>query len=91
MMDVYHGANSFFILDDNANTVAEMTYSHSTEDIIMINKTDISEELAGQNAGVLLLDKLVEWARKENIKVLPVCGFSKKQMENNEKYADVIY
>ena len=91
MFEVYHGANSFFILDEEGNTIAEMSYSHSTDEIIMINKTDVAEELAGKGVGLLLLDKLVDWARQEKIQVMPLCPYAKKQMENKEKYSDVLY
>ncbi|HAQ40949.1 MAG TPA: hypothetical protein DCM73_09040 [Clostridiales bacterium] len=51
----------------------------------------VSEELNGQGVGKLLLKELIDWARKENKKIIPLCPYSKAQMEKNEEYRDMIY
>ncbi|MCQ1530442.1 GNAT family N-acetyltransferase [Lutispora saccharofermentans] len=58
---------------------------------MIIDHTYVSDELAGQGVGKLLLKELVDWIRKENKKIIPLCPYAKAQMEKNKEYHDTIY
>ncbi len=91
MLEVKKGTRSFYVGDSEENSLAEMTFVLSGESLIIIEHTNVSEELKGQGAGKILLKELVDWARKEDKKIMPLCPYAKAQMEKNEEYHDIIH
>lgn len=90
-MDVKHGSKSFYIGESEDAPLAEMGYVNSGEKLIIIDHTTVPDSLSGQGVGKKLLKELVDWARAENLKIMPLCPFAKVQMEKNEEYQDMIY
>jgi len=91
MIEIKKGTKSFYVGDSEENQLAEMDFVPSGENLIIIDHTQVSEELNGQGVGKLLLKELVDWARKENKKIIPLCPYAKAQMEKNKEYHDMIY
>ena len=84
MIEVKKGTKSFYVGDVEEKPLAEMTFVPSDDNTIIIDHTYVSNELRGQGVAKLLLEELLEWAKKENIKVVPVCSYAKAQMEKNK-------
>ncbi|MBA3985230.1 MAG: N-acetyltransferase [Flavobacteriales bacterium] len=82
-------ANGIFYLEDDHKIVAEMAYVYSSSSEITINHTEVKPALKGQGIGVLLLDATVAFARKNNLKIAPLCPFVEVQFERDDKYNDV--
>jgi predicted GNAT family acetyltransferase len=80
---------SFYMENDNQR-VAEMTFSKAGSDVIIIDHTEVSEALRGKNAGKQLVAAAVDYARKNNIKILPLCPFAKSVFDRVKEYADVL-
>ena len=78
-----------FIESDNMR-LAEMTYSIASPNLIIIDHTEVDESLKGQGIGRKLLLKIVERARKENIKIIPLCPFAKSVFDKEESLQDVL-
>lgn len=91
MLEIKKGPSKFYIGDSEENPLAEMTYVISGEDIIIIDHTLVSDQLGGQGVGKLLLKEVVEWARDEKKKIIPLCPYAKVQMEKNQEYHDMIH
>lgn len=89
-MNVQRGEKSFYIGDEHAPDT-EMTYVPSGEKLITIDSTHVSESMKGQGAGKQLLTALTDWARKEGLKIIPLCPYAKAQMEKNPVYHDLIH
>ena len=90
-MEIKHGTNKFYMGDSEENPLAQITYVPSGKDLIIADHTSVSDELSGQGAGKKLLKELIDWARAENLKIMPLCPFVKAQMEKTEAYHDMIY
>lgn len=90
MTEVIKGMKSFYVGDSEENPLAEMEFIISDENVITIEHTYVSDELNGQGVGKRLLKEVVDWARKENKKIVPVCPYAKAQMEKNEEYHDIL-
>ncbi|HNZ82776.1 MAG TPA: GNAT family N-acetyltransferase [Sedimentibacter sp.] len=88
-MEVKKGKNKFYIGIEEA-PLAEIIFSINEEGIIVAESTKVSEELGGKGAGKLILKELVDWARKENRKIKPLCPFIIAQMEKNSEYHDML-
>lgn len=91
MLEVKKGNKSFYVGDSEEEPLAEMTFVHTGDNLIIIDHTHVSEQLNGQGVGKLLLKELVDWTRRENKKIIPLCPYAKAQMEKNKEYHDMIY
>lgn len=91
MITINQGSKSFYVGDSEVKPLAEMVFTSSDKDIVIIDHTFVSDELRGQNVGRQLLQKLVDWARKENKKIVPLCPFVKAEIMKNNEYADVLH
>ncbi|MHC1717285.1 MAG: GNAT family N-acetyltransferase [Acidaminococcaceae bacterium] len=91
MLTIKQSDKSFYIGDSEKEPLAEMTFVCAGDNIIIIDHTSVSDELRGQNIGKQLLQRLVEFAREENKKVVPLCPFAKKEMiKNKEEYEEIL-
>lgn len=81
---------SFFVEVDN-KVEAEMTYVWAGPQKIIIDHTEVSEKLKGQSAGKWMLEKAVQFARENGIKILPLCPFAKSVFDKTPEYSDVLF
>lgn len=91
MLEIKKGSKSFYLGDSEENSLAEMSYVTSGDNVIIIDHTHVADELGGQGVGRLLLKELVHWAREEDKKIIALCPYAKAQMEKNEEYHDMIH
>lgn len=64
--------------------LAEMTYSRAGTSRIIIDPTGVPRELGGLGVGKALVYRAVEDARKEGLKIIPLCPFAKAQIEKTK-------
>jgi predicted GNAT family acetyltransferase len=69
---------------------AEMTYSKAGTERIIIDHTGVPKELGGLGVGVALVKRAVEDARRDGIKIIPLCPFAKAQIEKHTEWQDVL-
>lgn len=84
------GNKGAFFIELDGKRVGEMTYVKAGEDRIIIDHTGVGEELKGQGAGKKLVMAAVEMARKNGIKILPLCPFAKSVFEKTPEIHDVL-
>jgi len=70
-------------------SVGEITYSDTKGGKWIIDHTYVDPNHRNQQIGEQLVKAVVEWAREENVKLLPLCPFAKKEFEQTPDYADV--
>ena len=84
------GSKGAFFVENNGRRLAELSYSIAGAHRIIIDHTEVSEELKGQNAGKQLVAAAVAYARKKNIKIIPLCPFAASVFKRTKEYADVL-
>ncbi len=84
-----NGKGMFFVEQDG-NILAEMVYTIPAADKMIIEHTDVSDELKGKKVGYQLVDTAVEYARTNNIKIIPLCPFANAVFKKKPEYADVL-
>ncbi|CZQ81128.1 GNAT family N-acetyltransferase [Trichococcus ilyis] len=90
-MDFDCGDSRFYKNDENENLICEILYSIEDSGIISIDSTFVNDDYRGQGIAAQLVDRVVEMARAENKKIIPICPFAKGIFERNSAlYADVI-
>lgn len=80
---------SAFIADEK-EVQAEMTYTMAGDNLMIIDHTQVDESLQGQGIGRKLLDELINKARHQNIKIMPLCPFAKSVFDKDESIRDVL-
>lgn len=68
----------------------KMTYSRMDQSKIIIDHTEVEEPFKNTGAGRELVEHGVEWAKKNNVKVLPLCPFAKNLIERDPDLQDVL-
>ena len=67
-----------------------MTYTWANDDRIIIDHTDVNPAYNGKGIGKEMLLKAVEYARLNQLKIIPLCPFAKAQFDKNEHLRDVL-
>ena len=84
-----HGRKGAFYIDENGEWVAELTYLKSNGTMI-IDHTEVDEKLRGEGVGQDLVRAAVEYARENDLKIRPVCPYTKKVIERTPEFQDVL-
>jgi predicted GNAT family acetyltransferase len=85
-----HGSKGAFIVKENNELLAEMTYSKAGDHLIIIDHTEVTDALRGTGAGKQLVSAAVNYARENKIKILPLCPFAKSVFDRTPEFADVL-
>jgi uncharacterized protein len=79
-----------FYIEQEGKRLAFMEFSKAGTSRIIISHTEVSAELKGKNAGKQLVAAAVDYARKNSIKILPICPFARSVFDRVKEYADVL-
>ncbi len=80
-----------FYVEENGEIVAEMTYSMASENLMIIDHTEVAGSLRGKNVGYQLVKKAAAFAREKQIKIIPLCPFAKAVFEKKkDEFEDVL-
>ncbi len=83
------GNEGMFYVEQNGEQLAEMTYT-AEKGKMVIQHTEVDESLRGKNIGFQLVEQGVEYARQENLKIVPLCEFAGKVLQSTEEFQDVL-
>lgn len=92
-MNIQHeesASKGAFFIEESGIRLASMTYSKAGPGRIIIDHTEVSEALKGKGAGKQLVAASVEYARRNNLKILPLCPFAKSVFDRVREFADVL-
>lgn len=87
---IEHGSKGAFIIKENNERLAEMTYSKAGDSLIIIDHTEVSDALRGKGAGKQLVTAAVDYARVNQLKILPLCPFAKAVFDKTPEFNDVL-
>jgi predicted GNAT family acetyltransferase len=81
-------AGAFFI-EREGRRVAELTYRMSGETAV-VDHTWVDPKLRGGKLAPVLVQAVVDWARRENRKISPACSYVRMVMDRHpDAYRDV--
>ncbi len=91
-MEVQHkqGKKGMFYMGEEAEPKAAMTYTMPSSHQMIIEHTEVSDELRGQQAGYKLVNAAVEYARENQIRIIPLCPFAASVFKKKVEYSDVL-
>jgi uncharacterized protein len=85
-----NGSKGMFFVGDGDRVVAEMVYTIPSNEKMIIEHTEVADELHGQNVGFQLVSAAVEYARSHHIKIIPLCPFANSVFKRKPEFADVL-
>jgi predicted GNAT family acetyltransferase len=74
----------------NGDQIGECEFSVS-ENVWMITHTGVRSEYGGRGIAKKLVLKVIESARTNNAKIVPICSYAEKLMSGKEEFKDVLY
>ncbi len=84
------GAKGAFFIEKDGEWIAEMTYRKMGADRIIIDHTEVDDQLKGKGVGKKLVEAGVNFARENNLKIVPQCVFAKKIIDRIPEFQDVL-
>ncbi len=84
------GSKGLFFVGQEDTMLAEMTYTRPAPDKIIIDHTEVNDELRGKNIGYQLVQAAVDYARTNNIKIIPLCPFAAAVFKKRPEFNDVL-
>lgn len=91
-MKIHHEENEtkgrFYIGNQQAPS-AELTYSKAGTERIIIDHTEVSDEHRGEGLGKSLVFHAVEYARNNQLKILPLCPYARTVFLRHPELRDV--
>lgn len=82
--------SSLFFVGNEETPDAYLSFRHKDENNIIAEHTVVSESLRGQGIARKLALKLIEYARENNLKIIPACSYVVKFLERNSEFEDVL-
>ncbi|CAM2974759.1 GNAT family N-acetyltransferase [Chryseobacterium flavum] len=85
--DEKHGSFEAFI---DGKRAGMMTYTWAGEERFIIDHTEVEEAYNGKGVGKEMLLAAVDFARKNEKKIIPLCPFAKASFQKSQELQDVL-
>jgi predicted GNAT family acetyltransferase len=82
------GHRGAFFVEEEGKRLAQLTYTVAGTKIIL-DHTEIDDSLRGTGTGRKLVAAAVDWAREEDVRLMPLCPFARSVFEKHPEFADV--
>jgi predicted GNAT family acetyltransferase len=79
-----------FYVQVDGEILARMTYVQSDPGTMIIEHTEVDEELRHENVGYQMVHTAVQYARNHQQKIVPQCPFVKAVFDKKPEYKDVL-
>lgn len=89
-IDIKKGENMFFVGEDELNPEAYVSYKVDDDGDLIIDSTEVANQLSGQGVGSTLVNMVIEYAKDEDKKIVPECPFARAVMEREEDTKEMI-
>jgi predicted GNAT family acetyltransferase len=84
------GKKGIFYVGQDGAIEAELVYHISPLGKMVIEHTEVGEQLAGQGVGKQLVETAVDYARKQQMKIIPLCPFARSLFQKTPEWADIL-
>jgi uncharacterized protein len=91
-MEVQHKKREnkgMFYVQENGEILARMTYLQIDREKLIVEHTEVDDEIRHENVGYQMLQTAVQYARKHHLKIVPMCPFVKAVFDKKPEYNDV--
>lgn len=85
-----HERGGEFVIEESGNRHAELAYTNAGEGKVLFDHTFVEKEFRREGIGKDLVAEAVSFARENNLKVVPLCPFVKKTIDETPEFQDVL-
>lgn len=82
-------AQGMFYIGDKEQPLAYISYKNLREGVILADHTVVDPSLEGKGIGSRLFETLIDFAKEEQVKIIPQCSFVKAKFDRNPELADL--
>lgn len=84
------GKRGAFVAERGGRTLGELDYSRPSHDLMIIEHTEVGAEARGTGLGRQLVDAAVDWARREQAHIIPLCPYARAVFAQDASIRDVL-
>jgi len=84
------GKHGRFVIYEDGNEAGEMTFTWAGNEKFIIDHTGVDKAYGGKGYAKKLVMEAVEYARKNNLKIIPLCPFAKAAFDRDKSIGDVL-
>ncbi|MBN2614654.1 MAG: N-acetyltransferase [Bacteroidales bacterium] len=84
-----NGNKGRFVLQVDGDQAGYVTFYADGENKIVLDHTVVDQQYGGQGYAKQLVMKVVEYARENHLKIVPVCSYAQRVFERDESLNDV--
>jgi len=84
------GSKGRFAAMDNDIEAGHITYSKAGDTMLILDHTEVNDAYRGQGIGKVIVMHIVDIARRDGLKILPLCPFAKSVFDRTEEIKDVL-
>ena len=85
-----NGKKGRFIIYENDEFAGEMTYTWAGKEKFIIDHTSVEDKFGGKGFAKQLVMAGVDYARENDLKIIPLCPYAKSQFDRNKSLGDVL-
>lgn len=84
-------SKGFFKAIEDDKEAGRMTYSRAGSTKLIIDHTEVNSVFNGKGVGKQMVMAAIDFARENNLKILPLCPFAKSVFDKNKDLHDVLF
>ncbi|GAA3730395.1 GNAT family N-acetyltransferase [Flavobacterium ginsengisoli] len=81
----------YFEAVEDGKEAGKMTYTWAGDSKFIIDHTEVSPDFNGKGVGKKLVMAAVDYARANNVKIIPLCPFAKSVFDKVPEIHDVLF
>ncbi|MCM4157977.1 GNAT family N-acetyltransferase [Gramella sp. AN32] len=85
-----NGKKGKFIIYEEDEIAGEMTYTWAGKTKLIIDHTEVEEKFEGKGFAKQLVMEGVDFAKKNNLKIIPLCPYAKRRFDKDKSIGDVL-
>ena len=85
-----NGKKGRFVIYENDEFAGEMTFTWAGKNKFIIDHTGVEEAFGGKGLAKQLVMAGVDFARKHDLKIIPLCPYAKKTFDRADSLSDVL-
>lgn len=75
---------------EDAKELGEITFSIAGDSLWIVDHTEVKDEARGEGLGRKILAQIIEHARQNEIKIMPLCPYVKSVFKKEPELNDVL-
>jgi len=83
------GHRGAFFVERDGRRLAQLSYTVAGSRVIL-DHTEVDDALRGTGTGRKLVAAAVDWAREEDVQLMPLCPFARSVFDKTPEFGDVL-